>query len=704
MILGKEPGKLIIAVSNICSKVGNSKLNSISNKLIAAFTAIVIPIIILGIISYSISAKAIEKKVTQSTSETFKQTGNYLNLLFTNIEDISFQLFVNADVQDFLDSPDTDIDKMKRTIQSYINDIAHSNKYIAGISLVGYGKRTYSSGDYSLLNFDLSSMKDDEVYQKVEKNRNAFWVGSHSALDQQSNQNQLKYSASVIRSISSLKSGDMNGILFIDIKQQTLMDILKQMDFGKGSEVHLISPDGRDLSPSFSDEDNVNAKLPAFYNQKFFTEVKNSDLSLGYDFISFNKTDYLMVFSKVGKTGYILLSLIPKSFLLADAKKIQEITFALVCIAGLFAVAIGWYIAKSMSGTIGGIIHSASFAANGDLTVASPSRRKDELGKLAECINKMISNTRELIGQVFVISEKVAESSITVSSASQNVASVSEEITNAVQEIWQGAVSQASDAENSVSMIMQLSDIINHVSHNTKQIGELSAETKNFTGEGLYSFQDLDLKARTTTENVRLIFADIQSLNDNSKSIGKITEVIKSIADQTNLLSLNAAIEAARAGEAGKGFSVVADEVRKLAEQSISAAREISSIIENTRLQTQKTVKRTSEVEETLKLQNQAVINTLGIFKKISTSMENLNNCVDDITAGVENMGQFKEKTILAIQNISSVSEEAASSSEEVTASTEEQTSSTEQLATYAKELDNAAQSLSEAVKRFKIK
>ncbi len=685
-------------------KIKKSKINSIRNKLMITFAIVTVPIFILGSLSYSISEEAIEKKVTQSTAETMKQTGNYLNLLFSNLEDLSFQIFSNTDVQSFLDSPDEDIVKNKTIAQEYLNNISFNNKFISGISLLGHGQRTYSSGDYSFINFDLSSIKDNEIYKKVEANRAVHWLGSHGAIDQQNNQKNLKYSASAVRSISSMISGNLNGILFIDIKQQAIFDMLKQMDLGQQSEVHLISPDGRDISPALSDEDNVKANRSIFIDQEFFTKLINAEADHGYDFIPYNNTDYLMAYSKIGKTGYTLLSLIPKSILLADAKKIQEVTRIFVGIAGLFAIAIGWFMANGMGRTIQRIIRTANLAASGDMTVASVSKRKDELGVLTNRINIMISNTRELIEQASMISEKVAESSVTVSSTSQNVALVSNEIANAIQEISRGAMSQASDAEQGVQMITQLSNMINHVSLNTQEIGKLSGETKLLTGEGLLSVENLESKSRATTNNAQLIFADIQSLDDNSKSIGKIVQVMKGIADQINLLALNAAIEAARAGTAGRGFAVVADEVRKLAEQSLSASQEISSIVENTKLQTAKTVKRTSEVEETLKSQNEAVANTLTIFKRISAAMECLTERVEDISTGVSDMGQYKERTIISIANISAVSEETASSSEEVSASTEEQTSSIEELASYAKDLGAAAQSLSEALNRFKIK
>jgi methyl-accepting chemotaxis protein len=493
-------------------------------------------------------------------------------------------------------------------------------------------------------------------------------------------------------------SKEIIGMIVVDVKMSVISDLTSSIDLADQQQIHFISQDGR-VNTNGVDQTDTST----ITQQDFYHNIVSSEDTSGSDIVTFEDVKYLMTYYKIGSSGNILLGLIPYDSLTAASRAVVISTLIFVAIATAIAFAVGILISNSMSRTINRIINASDKAASGDLTVTLKSRRKDELGALTRSINSMIGNMRTLIEQTTGVSEKVTSSAIVVSSTSEQVSAVSQDISRAIQEIAQGASAQASDAEQGVEKISRLAENINYVTENAKSIENLTRDTMSETRNGLSAVNDLDVKAGRTTEISKEIMEDIKALELHSKSIGKITQAISSIADQTNLLSLNAAIEAARAGDAGKGFAVVADEVRKLADQSIESAREITKIIKNTQDQTERAVQKAADTEAILLSQNEAVQSTIQIFNSIMSSMEKLSVQVDQIIERVAEMEENKEQAINSIQNISAVSEETAASSQEVTASTQEQVSSIEELSRFAEELKASSSELQRSIERFKL-
>ena len=676
---------------------------SIRSKLIAAFLVPVLLIIALGVISYLNATSAVTGVASQATVATMQSSDKYLNIIMTTVENMISRLFTETEMIDFLGSYVDDANaraRLKVEAQNRIWQAKKADAILGNLYLIGEGDKSILPNTVAQGNsINLDAVKGTALFGEASgADGRILWFGRHEELDGLFNTKQDQYAFSAVRIVKPSSINPVTYLFVADIKMDELKKTLGDIKLGENAEIHLISPDLRDISNT---PDGGSASVIS--GESFYADIVNSEATDGSANIVYNGMDYLMCYSKVGNTGFVLVGLIPVSELSSAASDIVLTTVVFILVAVVIALLIGFIMSNSMSRTIKRLITAAGRAASGDLTANPVSRRKDELGVLTKSINSMIYSMRNLIEQAMTTSQTVAESAVTVANTSEQVSGVSREISKAIQEIAQGASAQASDAEQGVEKISALAVKINAVTDNARTIDNLTKNTKELTRHGLKAIDDLDQKAGETTAITKEVLNNIQALDVHSRSIGKIIKVIGSIADQTNLLALNATIEAARAGEMGRGFAVVADEVRKLAEQSMNAAHEISSIIRDTQDQTAKAVEKASSTEAILKSQNDAVVDTTGILKGIMKAMDDLSGRVEQIMAMIADMEDNKEHAINAIANISAVSEETAASAEEATASTQEQLSGVEELTRFAGQLDEAAKELNDSISKFKL-
>lgn len=692
--------------------VKNVNFRSIRFKLIASFLVMIIPICLLGFISYFNTANSLEKNAIQSSVQTMGLSAKNIDSILTSIREKALQFSSNQNLYEFLDIAQEDtatIDFLQnqRNIQNLLLNTVFNSIYYADLLVLAGENDTIVSSNYSSRSNEitLDVVKDAEWYKNMQKDKiQEVWLDFHPELDKFRYQSSSPYPFSYVRYITdNYNIGKMRALLVADMKLEPFVDFLKSIKIGDGSFVHLIignsevSPSGK-LDPEKNPNDMILKQ--AFFNNA----VKNGSVNSGYEIVDFKGIKYLMVFAKSEVANLYLVGMTPYSVVLSSARSILTLTLLLVLLGIIAAIFMGVYMAMSMGRTIRRVIKVAECAAQGDLTQSLVSRKRDELGILTKSIATMISNMRHLVEQVSSTFKRVDDGAVIVASTTEQVSSVSREISGAIQEISQGAATQAGDAEQSLNKMEHLALRINKVSDSSKEIEKISFETMNLTKQGLSSIDYLSKKAYETTEITKSIVNDIQSLEAHSKSIGKIVKVISGIADQTNLLSLNAAIEAARAGEAGRGFAVVADEVRKLAEQSMNATHEIADIIKETQLKTAQAVERAISAEEIILSQNQAVSTTTAIFNNISNSMAKLVDKVSQISEYINAVEENKSQVVLSMQNISAVSQQTAASVEEVTASAQEQLSSIEELSRFATELKVIVEDLSKAIGAFKIK
>lgn len=685
-------------------------------QLIAAFLVMIIPISVLGFISQRLTSDAIEDTVTKSTTQTIDQISKNLDLVYGLAQDAYMKLYSDSAIINYLTGASGNVDifekqREKQQIEQMLSTEVYAGKFISNITI--YSEAEGIIGTRQVVkdgSFD--AVKEAVWFKNALKNGGkATWIGRHDELDTLLDSNSdKKYSTSFVGSLMDISSRTI-GVLVFDLDYSFFEDALKDINLGKGSELHLISPDGRDVF-SFADpssnktivkEKVLEAGNSALTNQEFFLKIQRRADIKGSELITYNKKGYLSVYEKIGNTGYILVGLIPKSELLVAARNINSWTLVLVLIAIMASAGMGIFMAVGIGRIIKRVIDAAGRAENGDLTCTVETKRKDEFGMLTLSIGKMIKSMGELIRQVIKVSGKVADSAGMMAAVSQQVSASSGEISRAIEEISKGTAELAESADQSNKKMEQLSISIGNVTVNAGKIKTASEDTARLVENGTAYVEKLEHKNLETNSISKVIISDINTLGEHTLSVGKIINVINSIVEQTKLLSLNAAIEAARAGEQGKGFAVVADEVRKLADQSMAATKGIAEIIGQTQVQTGKTVQQAKKMGEIIQTQNECVNTAILSFRQIASHVEVLAGRVEQIMNEIEVMQKNNMDAMNVIQSVSAISQQTAASTEEITASTCQQMKSMEEYTIFAQELNETAQELLKSVSRFKI-
>jgi methyl-accepting chemotaxis protein len=343
-------------------------------------------------------------------------------------------------------------------------------------------------------------------------------------------------------------------------------------------------------------------------------------------------------------------------------------------------------------------------AGNGDFTTEVIDETGDELSDLTNSFNAMKENLSTMIQKVMETSEQVAASSEELTASSEQTSKAAEQITEAIQQVANGSDRQTVSLEESSKALEEVTLGINNIAENSSLVAEAGAQTSERAKQGEAYVEETVKQINTIHSSVNESGEVIKLLDNRSKQIGEITKVITDIANQTNLLALNAAIEAARAGEHGKGFAVVADEVRKLAEQSQQSSTQITELI----VDIQKDMVRSNDSMNRVK---KDVLEGLGIvektqvsFKEILVEMNKMGAQIDDMAATAEQMSASAEQVSASTNGITSISRDTSIHSQSVASSSDEQLASMEEISASAISLSQMAVDLQELVSRFKVK
>ena len=615
--------------------------------------------------------------------------------------------------------------------QSISNKVA-ANQFIGNIYIVKGGYNTFSSqsklrGQEDKTKEDIEAKRDihakgEEIYsafldtdlgKKVSMDATSYyWVGSGSMpeLDKLLLVEPSSYILRVAHDVSSTTDAAM----IVDIKKDAILDILTNFNLGEGSYVGIITPDNQEMVVEGKDitkeeegksktQNNV-VKESIYKNQDFYKDALKSEKDSGKDYVRYAGKTYLFTYEKIGRSGIMLCSMVPQSVIVAQANSIRVLTFVMVVISCIIAMIVGTLISKGFSKSINLSIKELAKVSKGDLTVEFRTNRRDEFALLYGSCNDMLANIRGLIMEVESVYDALSVSLNKVNTSSTTFSETTKDIQTSVHEIETGVGEQTESATDCLNEMDSLFTKINVVNDNTNEIGSIAASTQVAINSGLTSMDNLNAKTKSTTDITDSVIQTIKELSVHSKNIGQIVNSINDIAEETNLLSLNASIEAARAGAAGKGFSVVATQIRKLADQCLASAGKISNIVTEITEATKEAVNTAQTAEEIVDEQVEAVAATAHSFQALKQHIEKLSEYLESIQSSSKDMETSGSSTLNSMENISAILEETLASVTSVANVTDKQSEALTSLDDASSQLMIRAERLGDAISKFKTK
>ncbi|WP_202709492.1 methyl-accepting chemotaxis protein [Sporosalibacterium faouarense] len=691
--------------------------NSARNKLIAIIVIItLLPIIGLGYFTYQKSYGLLEEKLAVTSEQTIEETNRAVTRFLEGIEnqtevlsnDSIWMLMLNDSInQDNVveverENADGGMETIQVDINKYLsNQPDLEEKAFEQLRITKESnndiKSTYfattEGGIYLYPEADLEEGFDPRVrpwYQSaIENVGKVIWTKPYIDADSK------EVVVTAARTVED--KGEIIGVIGVDIQLNELSKALGSSTIGRKGYVCATDKNGTMIA--HNDIDLIGTNIAT--EQSFWETAKSGES--GFEKYSYDGKDKFLSYTTNEITGWKLMATMEEEELRDDTDVILKTTLYIAILAFILATIAAIVISYKATKPINMLMKSFANAANGDLTTRVNIGSKDEFGQIGKSFNSMLEGINNLIKDIKTSSHTVLNTSISLGDITTQTTQATREVSRTIEEIASSTSSQAKDTENGVLRINEISERIESVSTTTDYMNEISYETNNLTNRGLDIVKTLTEKSTKTADASKKVNEIVINVDKSTSEIGVISETISKIAEQTNLLALNAAIEAARAGEHGKGFAVVADEVRKLAEESSEATNDIKELIASIQNQSKTAVKSMDETRVTVSEQDVVVKETEDIFNQILVSVKSLIEKVAEINESSLEMREQKDTIVDVMENISAVSEQTSAATQEVSASTEEQLASIEEVETHTQQLEDLAHQLEESINKFSV-
>lgn len=506
------------------------------------------------------------------------------------------------------------------------------------------------------------------------------------------------YDITFAKAVKDPKTGEVNGVVGIDIQLQTMANLFSKFKIGENGYITIVDKTGTIISDKNAKMIGKTAKDEKWINEILSSKQSDGEYVVGgQKLVSFNMEDK--------QTGWRIIGFVPKSEITSQINHNKYVSFGVAVIFLLLALVAGLLVSNSITKPIIKLVNLLHKVRDGDFTVAIEKDKNAsyEVEVITDSIDLMLKDMVSILKGILKTSQNIKESSEALVAVTEESSSVSEEVSRAVQQIAGGASEQAESLDESSGVVSELGENVINAKSNSDNMMTASTNVKKATREGTIIVGNLKETFEEASKANKELQAQIEDLANKSNRIGAITDTIKSITEQTSLLSLNASIEAARAGEAGRGFAVVADEVRKLADQSAGSALEINNVITEIKNSVAEVLQRIEQSIALNEKSEESVSVTSSSFVKIEDAVLKLEEDINMVNKTLEGISGNTDKVFVSITEVAAVAEETAATAEEVSASSEEQSAGLHEVVVSAEQLNLLSEKLDEMVKKFKI-
>ncbi len=381
----------------------------------------------------------------------------------------------------------------------------------------------------------------------------------------------------------------------------------------------------------------------------------------------------------------------------------KTVSIISVTTAVVVLILLSLFIIRSITRPIRDLQHLMEQAADGDFTSVGTHLYRDEAGALTRSYNTMVESLSGLVKRIAENAVTLAASSEQLLASSEQSAQTTQHIAGQIQDISSGTESQARGTAEISRTMEEMNIGIQRIAESASELAADSQDSERNVASGHDKLEEAIREMEQIHRSIGSLSEVVTSLNEKSASIGDITDTIKAIAEQTSLLSLNAAIEAARAGEEGRGFAVVAAEVKKLAEQTQESSASVSGLIQDIQSET-KIAFQGMELSRNQAENGRVVMSDVSrVFDGIMSSTRHLSVQLHEVSAVTEEMSASSEQVLATVESTAVIAGTAKDMSQSVAAAADEQLASVQEVTGSAAYLSKLAQDLQTSIERFKI-